>query len=151
MPTEVRRSTPYRRRVLIVDDAPDVRQDLRLLLQLRGEREIVGEAANGQEAIRQAEALRPAVVLLDLEMPVMDGFAAAREIKSRLPSCRVIALTVHDDPAAREKAGEASVDAFLVKGGSIRALLGAIAGPGDGGDGPVSKALPPQRVGTGDV
>ncbi len=55
MPAEVRRSPPYRR-VLIVDDAPDVRQDLRLLLQLSGELEIVGEAANGQEAIRQSEA-----------------------------------------------------------------------------------------------
>jgi len=115
VPTQVFPSVPNHRlvRVLIVDDMPQVRQDLRLLLQLTGEIEIVGEAADGLEAIRQAEALRPDVVVMDLDMPVMDGFEATRQIKARCPACRVVALTFHGDKAARRKAGQAGVDDFI--------------------------------------
>ena len=80
--------------VLIVDDSPNVRQELRTLLPLCGFIEIVGEAADGLEAIRLAEALRPHVILIDLEMPVLSGYDATREIKARWPCCRVVALTI---------------------------------------------------------
>ncbi len=113
-------------RVLIVDDVPEVRQDLHLLLQLTGEVQVVGEASNGAEAIHQADALCPDVVLIDLEMPVMDGFQAAREIKNRWPDCRVIALTIHDGEAVRQRAARAGVDAFMVKGTPVQTLLQAI-------------------------
>jgi DNA-binding NarL/FixJ family response regulator len=113
-------------RVLIVDDMPQVRQDLRLLLQLTGEIEIVGEAADGLEAIRQAEALRPDVVVMDLAMPGMDGFEATRQIKTRCPACRVVALTIHADKAAQQKAIQAGVDGFVVKGVSVETLMQAI-------------------------
>ena len=115
-----------KRRVLIVDDSPQVRQELRTLLPLAGDIEIVGEATDGLEAVRLAEALQPEVVLMDLEMPVMDGYEAARQIKSRWPACRVVALTVHGYEAARQKAMQAGVDVFLVKGVSVETLMQAI-------------------------
>jgi len=116
-----------RRRVLIADDNPQVRQELRTLLPLAGDIEIVGEAADGQEALRLAQALQPEVVLMDLEMPVLDGYEATRQIKASSPSCRVVALTVHGYEGARQKARQSGVDAFLVKGGSVETLVQAIA------------------------
>ena len=113
-------------RLLIVDDSPQVRQELRTLLPLAGDIEIVGEAANGLEAIRQAEVLQPEVILMDLEMPVLDGYEATRQIKTRCPSCRVIALTVHGYEAARQKASQAGVDVFIVKGTPLERLVEAI-------------------------
>jgi DNA-binding NarL/FixJ family response regulator len=115
------------RRVLIVDDSPQVRQELRTLLPLAGDIEIVGEAADGREAIRLAQALQPEVILMDLEMPVLDGYEATRQIKAGSPSCRVVALTVYGDPAARIRAAEVGVDVFLVKGVSVESLVQAIA------------------------
>jgi len=115
-----------KRRVLIVDDSPQVRQELHTLLPLAGDIEIVGEAADGLEAIRLAQALRPEVVLMDLEMPVLDGYEATWQIKAGLPSCRVVALTVYGDPASRIRAAEVGVDVFLVKGVSVESLVQAI-------------------------
>ena len=113
-------------RVLIVDDVEQVRSDLRTALSISGELEIVGEAANGLEAIRLTESLGPEVVLMDLEMPVMDGYESTRQIKSRRPSCRVIALTNHDYESARQRAHESGVDAFLVKGAPVKAIVQTI-------------------------
>ena len=110
-------------RILIVDDVPQVRKDLRTLLSLAGDFEVVGEAANGLEAIRLAEAFQPEVILMDLEMPVMDGFEATYKVKEGNPQCRVIALTVHSYEAAREKAAQAGVDAFVVKGAAVEILI----------------------------
>jgi DNA-binding NarL/FixJ family response regulator len=115
-----------RQRVLIVDDSPQVRQELCTLLPLAGDIEIVGEAADGQKAIQMAAALDPQVILMDLEMPVLDGYEATRQIKELSPSCRVVALTVHGDEAARQKAMQAGADLFLVKGVSVEALVGAV-------------------------
>ncbi len=116
-------------RVLIVDDVPLVRQDLRLLLELSGEVEVVGEATNGQEAILEAEELRPHAVLMDLEMPVMDGYAATREIKTRWPACRVVAFSVHGYPQARQKASRAGVDDFVEKGAPLCQILRSLGLP----------------------
>ena len=113
-------------RILIVDDIPQVREDLRTLLTLAGDIEIVGEATNGMDAIRQAEVIRPEVVLMDLEMPIMDGYKATREIKMRCPSCKVIALTVHGYEDARRKAYQSGVDAFLIKGEPVERIIQTI-------------------------
>jgi len=114
------------RRVLIVDDSPQVRRELRTLLPLAGDIEIVGEAADGLEAIRLTDVLQPEVVLLDLQMPVMDGYQAAQRIKAAWPACQVVILTVHGDEAARQKAYPAGVDVFLVKGVSLDILVQAV-------------------------
>ena len=113
-------------RVLIVDDIPRVREDLRMLLTLVGDIEIVGEAANGLEAVHQLEVLRPEAILMDLVMPVMDGYAATQRVKALDPACRVIALTVHGYESACQKAMQAGVDAFVVKGAPLDTLLQAI-------------------------
>ncbi len=113
-------------RVLIVDDIPQVRHELHTLLHLSGCVQVIGEAADGAEAVRLAKLLRPDVVLLDLEMPVLDGYEAARQIKAVLPSCRVIALSIHEDPASREQARQAGMDGFIPKGTGSRELLDAI-------------------------
>jgi DNA-binding NarL/FixJ family response regulator len=118
-------------RVLIVDDMAQVRRDLCTVLPLAGQAagrqlEVVGEAGNGQEAIGQVSTLQPDVVLMDLEMPVMDGYEATRQIKRRWPSCRVVALTVHGYEAAQQQALQAGVDAFIVKGAPVETLVQAI-------------------------
>jgi CheY-like chemotaxis protein len=115
-----------RLRVLIADDIADVRHDLRLLLEIYGVVDVVAVAADGQEAIDQSAVLRPDVVVLDLAMPVLDGYQAASRIKSELTGSRVVALTVHQDGASREKALAAGFDAFVVKGAPLEELLGAI-------------------------
>jgi len=120
-------------RVLIVDDVPQVRLGLMTLLPLAAEAagvqlEVVGQAGNGNEAIEQAIALSPDVVLMDLEMPELDGYAAARAIKACRPSTRLVALTVHGDPQARHRAREAGVDVFVEKGAPMPVLMQAIGG-----------------------
>lgn len=113
-------------RVLIVDDMANVRQDLCTLLGLAGDIEIVGEAADGLEAISQVEKLEPDIVLLDLEMPVLDGYAAASQIKARFPSSRIIALSVHSCNEAIQQAIQAGVDSYHVKGTPFDELIQAI-------------------------
>ncbi len=113
-------------RVLIVDDVEEVRRDLRTVLTLAGNIEIVGEASDGFGAIRLTESLNPDAILMDLEMPVLDGFEATRQIKIRRPSCRVIALTVHDYESARQRAFRAGVDDFIVKGAPLENVMRVI-------------------------
>ena len=115
-------------RVLIVDDVERVRQDLRTFLTLSGNIEIVGEASNGLEAVQLVKALCPQVVLMDLEMPVMDGFEAARQIKAVNPVCRVIALTIHAGEPERQRALNAGMVNVIAKGASLEVLLQAIWG-----------------------
>ena len=79
--------------VLITDDHRVVRQGLRMVLDLEPELEVVGEAENGEEAVRLARRLEPDVVLMDLAMPVMDGVEATRAIRRELPDTQVVALT----------------------------------------------------------
>ena len=113
-------------RILVVDDMPHVRQDLVTLLTLAGGIQVVGEASDGSEAIRQAQLLQPDAVLMDLEMPVLDGYTATRQIKKACPGSRVIALTVHSYAEARAMAAEAGVDDFVVKGAPLETLMKAI-------------------------
>ena len=113
-------------RVLIADDRPRSRSGLRAVLALRPEIEIVGEAADGQEAVRLVAECRPDVVLMDARMPVLDGVEATRLIKERWPEVRVIVLTIH--ASYRADALAAGADAFLVKGCPARELVAAITG-----------------------
>lgn len=110
-------------RILLVDDVESVRWDLRTILTLSGDLEIVGEASNGLEAMRLTESLQPDVILMDLEMPVMDGYEAARLIKTLCPSCKIVALTIHSYDEARKKAYQSGVDAFIVKGAPVKSIV----------------------------
>ena len=80
-------------RLLITDDHKVVRQGLRMVLELDPDLEVVGEASNGEEALRMARRLEPDVVLMDLLMPVMNGIEATGEIRRELPEVEVVALT----------------------------------------------------------
>ena len=113
-------------RVLLVDDTPQVRRDLRSMLTLCEGIEVVGEAGNGQEAVEMTRTLKPDVVLMDLEMPALDGFEASTRIKRDRLSARVVALTIHDDEDSHRRASQAGIDAFIVKGAALEELLGAI-------------------------
>jgi DNA-binding NarL/FixJ family response regulator len=110
--------------VLIVDDRPISRNGLRALLGTLPDITIVGEAADGQEAVRLVEELEPDVVLMDVCMPVLDGLAATRIIKKRWPAVKVVVLTMYALPEHDVMA--AGADAFLIKGCPSRELFGAI-------------------------
>jgi DNA-binding NarL/FixJ family response regulator len=118
-------------RVLIVDDLPQVRQGLASLLHLAAKRvipviEVIGEAQNGYEAIQQAQALHPDVILMDLEMPIMDGYEATRQIKANRLAPRVIILSIHADLEDQQRAWEAGADDFIAKDTGYEILLNAI-------------------------
>ena len=116
----------HKTRVLVVDDAAGVRRDLRLLLELSADLEVVGEAGNGHQALEMAAGLRPHVVILDLAMPGLDGYQTAVLIRSQLDTCRLVALTVNATEAARQRAQAAGFNAYVVKGAAFSELLQAI-------------------------
>ena len=101
--------------VLVVDDHAVVREGLRTFLELQDGIDVVGEAADGEEAVRQAEALRPDVVLMDLVMPRLDGVGAMRELRRRLPSTRVIVLTSFAEDERLLPAIQAGAAGYLLK------------------------------------
>jgi len=114
-------------RILIADDHPRSRNGLQALLATTPEVAVIGEAVDGQEAVRLVAETHPDVVLMDIQMPVMDGLQATQQIKNRWPEVKVIALTMYG--ATRSKALSAGVDAFLIKGCSAEELLGVILPP----------------------
>ena len=119
-------------KVLITDDHKVVRQGLRMVLDLDPQLEVVGEAENGEEALRLAMRLEPDVVLMDLVMPVMDGVQATRAIRRRLPDTQVVALTSVLEDVSVTGAVRAGAIGYLLKntGGDelCRAIKAAAAG-----------------------
>lgn len=126
-------------RVLIADDHPVVRRGLAALLGTLDEFEVVGEAADGDSAVRETQLLRPDVVLMDVRMPGSDGIEATGRIRSAVPGTAVLILTMHDDDATVFTAMRAGARGYLLKGAgqdeiaaAIRAVAAgqAIFGPG---------------------
>jgi DNA-binding NarL/FixJ family response regulator len=113
-------------RVLIVDDHGVVRQGLRMFLGLDPDLAVVGEAADGAEALRLAHQLQPDVVLMDLLMPVMDGVAATAAIRHELPATEVVALTSVLEDASVVGAVRAGAIGYLLKDTRAEALCQAI-------------------------
>jgi two-component system, NarL family, response regulator LiaR len=119
-------------RILITDDHGVVRQGLRMFLSLDPELEVVGEATNGEEALKLARDLAPDVVLMDLVMPVMDGISATGAIRSELPDVEVIALTSVLEDASVTGAVKAGAIGYLMKDTEAEELGRAIKAAAEG-------------------
>ncbi len=127
-PSSSRRlSSPSTRiRVLVVDDHPAMRQGLRSIVTAYDHLEVVGEAGDGAEAVELAQRLDPDVVVMDVNMPKMDGIEATRQIKAHQPTIVVIGLSVHQSADVEQKMKAAGAFAYLTKESAIDALCHAI-------------------------
>jgi NarL family two-component system response regulator LiaR len=115
-------------RILLVDDHALVRKGLSMVLAVYDDFKVVGEASDGEEAVRLCEGLRPNVVLMDLLMPKMDGVSATKIIKERWPQIQIIALTSFDEKEYVEAALKAGASGYLLKNVSAEELARAIQG-----------------------
>lgn len=111
--------------MLLVDDVKDIRDMLRLILQVRPGFAVVGEAANGKEAIEEAGSSQPDVIFLDLAMPVMDGLQALPELRRVAPRSRILVSSGYDHTMAK-RALELGADGSITKGGKAREIADAI-------------------------
>lgn len=113
-------------RIVIADDQALFREGLRTLLSIRPDMEVVGEAANGEEAVALVQRLRPHVVLMDLRMPEVDGIQATARLRERCPEIPVLVLTTFDDDANLFGALRAGAAGYLLKDVSSETLVSAI-------------------------
>ena len=119
-------------RILIADDHGVLRAGLHALLNAEPDLEVVGEAADGHEALRLAGELRPDIVLLDLVMPGLGGIEVARQLKKSLPDTRTLILTVHEDVGLLREAIQAGAAGYLIKRAVESELINAIHAVGRG-------------------
>ena len=113
-------------RVLLVDDQAVVRRALRVRFHLEPDLEVVGEASTGSEALTLAQALTPDVVLMDIQMPGMDGIEATAALRRVVPQSVVVILSIYDDAQTRGQAQAAGAVACVEKRGETETLLSAI-------------------------
>src|SRR5918999_391919 len=110
-------------RLLLIDDHESIRKSLRQLIELKKDFQVVGEGANGTEAIERVDSLAPDIVLMDMNMPIMNGVQATRIIKDRHPHIQVLALTAFADMSLVSEMVKAGASGYLLKGGSSKELL----------------------------
>jgi DNA-binding NarL/FixJ family response regulator len=113
-------------RVVLADDHPVVRGGLRALLSTIDGVEVVGEAEDGEGAVREVQLTRPDVLLVDIRMPVLDGVAATRRVREVAPDTAVLVLTMYDDDATVFTAMQAGARGYLLKGADQDEIVGAI-------------------------
>jgi two-component system response regulator NreC len=113
-------------KILLADDHTLVRRGIRALLETQAEVEVVGEAATGTEAVAQARALTPDVVLMDIGMPELDGLQATAQIKQALPHVNVLLLTIHDDANYLFRALQVGASGYILKGADVTDLRMAL-------------------------
>ena len=119
-------------RVLVVDDQELVREGLALILAAQPDIEVVGEAADGVDAVNLARSLKPDVVLMDVRMPQLDGIDAARRILAAQPSCHILVLTTFDVDDTVLAALRAGASGFLLKDAPRRSLIAAVRAVAEG-------------------
>jgi len=119
-------------RVLIADDHTLFREGLRALFASEGDIEVVGEAADGDEAVRRALELRPEVVVMDLMMPILNGVEATRALKAKLPEVKVLVLSMYDDEEHVQSLLASGASGYMLKKATsdelVRALREVVAG-----------------------
>lgn len=113
-------------RILLADDHTLMRAGIRALLEQQHDMEVVGEAADGQEALQKVAELGPDVVLMDIAMPGMDGAEATKQIKSQYPSVQILALTMLEDERYFFQIIQAGASGFIAKGALPSELLSAV-------------------------
>lgn len=113
-------------RILIADDHLMVRMGLRMMLRMGEHMELLGEASDGNEAVRLADALRPDVILMDLRMPEMDGLTALAQIRQNWPEIAVLILTTYNEDELMLKGLQAGAAGYLLKDTTLETLLHAI-------------------------
>ena len=116
-------------RILIVDDHEAVRKGVRAILRSRPDLEVCGEAVNGQDAIAKVEELKPDLIILDITMPVLDGFGAAKQIRSRSADVPILFYSMNDGRALMESAKAIGANGFVTKsapGGVLLEAVGAL-------------------------
>jgi two-component system response regulator NreC len=113
-------------RILLADDHAVVRQGFKMLLGAQPDMEIVGEAANGREAVESAETLRPDIVVMDVAMPELNGIEATRRLAASAPHTRVIALSMHKDSVYVREILRAGARGYLLKDSGAEDLVSAI-------------------------
>jgi DNA-binding NarL/FixJ family response regulator len=113
-------------RVLLVDDHDVARRGIRSVLSSDADLDVVSEAADGEEAVKRAQELRPAIILLDISLPGISGIQAARQIRSISPDSRIIFLSQHDSIQIAKDALSAGGHGYVVKSDAGRDLLAAI-------------------------
>jgi DNA-binding NarL/FixJ family response regulator len=142
-------------RIVVADDHPVVRGGLVALLRTIPSLEVVGEAADGETAVRLTHEHRPDVVLMDVRMPGMDGVEATRRIREQTPESRVLILTMYDDDATVFTAMKAGAQGYLLKESEqddiVRAVQAVVAGEAIFGPGVAARVLgyftePPRAV-----
>jgi NarL family two-component system response regulator LiaR len=113
-------------RIVLADDHFVTRQGTRQVLDSQPDMDVVAEAADGQETIRLARAVRPDLLVLDISMPHVNGIDVAREIRQTLPGTRIVVLTGYDNRQYAEALARLGVDAFLSKTAAAGQLIGAV-------------------------
>jgi two-component system, NarL family, response regulator YdfI len=113
-------------RILIADDHLVVREGLRTMLEIQPDMDVVGEATNGNEAVRLAGELQPDVILMDLRMPGLDGLGAIRAIRAQWPALAVVILTTYDDDRHIVEGLQAGARGYLLKDAGRDAIFAAI-------------------------
>ena len=120
-------------RVMLADDHVTVRHGLKLLIDGESDMKVVGEASDGEAAVRKALELKPDVVVMDISMPGMNGLAATRALKKAQPDARIVTLTRHADDAYLQELLRAGVSGYVLKRSAPTELLHAIRGVAAGG------------------
>ena len=112
--------------IVLVDDQATARRGLRMRLTIEADVEVVGEAGSGEAALRLVRSLSPDVVLMDVEMPGMDGIDATAALRAAAPQVAVVVLSLYDDARTRARAREAGAAAFVAKHQAKTTLLATI-------------------------
>jgi len=113
-------------RILLADDHPIVREGLRAVLETQADFEVIAEAARGDEALRLALALQPDILLLDLEIPILDGVETIRRLRQQQPAARIIVFTAFDNDERIIHAVQAGANGYLLKGAPREEIFKAI-------------------------